>query len=170
MNAAFGLLMTEPYHQPGWAFTEDDAVRGYHEETLLDDSQIPGHWPTQDTGSAGPWSMEVLQRHGFITDWVHTRSFHAALRLLMSGPVSIGITWFQSMFTPGPDGTLMVDPDSGVAGGHQIEVRALDVAGQRVRLVNSWGSGWGDQGECWLEWHDLDMLLSIGGDVVRPVQ
>jgi hypothetical protein len=170
MNAAYGLLMTEPFHQSGWVFTEDDCVRGYAQETRLDDAQIPGEWPPTDTGSSGPFAMQTLQAEGLITDWVHSRSFHAVLRLLMHGPVALGITWFQSMFTPDGSDTLVVDPESGVAGGHEIEARALDVAGQRVKLTNSWGAGWGDQGEVWLAWHDLDFLLSIGGDAVQPAE
>jgi hypothetical protein len=168
-NAALGLLMTEPFHRPGWAFTEDDAVRLYHEETVLDDRQIPGVWPPTDTGSTGPWSMDALEKRGLIKSWVHTRSLHTALRLLVAGPISIGVPWYQSMFQPDATDTIHVDEASGLAGGHQIEVVALDVEGQRVQLCNSWGAGWGSDGRAWLSWTDMDLLLHEGGDVVQPV-
>lgn len=168
-NAALGVLMTAPFHRAGWAFTEDDCVRLYHQETLLDDRQIPGEWPPQDTGSTGPWSMLALEKQGLIRDWVHTRSLHTALRLLVAGPISIGVSWFQNMFQPDSSDTIHVDESSGLAGGHQIEVAALDVEGQRVQLVNSWGPGWGDGGRAWLPWTDFDLLLHLGGDVCQPV-
>jgi hypothetical protein len=168
-NAAFGLLMTAPFHKQGWSFGEDDCVRLYHEETLLDDRQIPGEWPSDDTGSTGPWSMLALEQRGLIKCWVHTRSLHTALRLLTAGPISIGVSWFQCMFEPDSNDTIHVDEQSGLAGGHQIEVAALDVDGQRVQLVNSWGPGWGADGRAWLSWTDMDLLLHLGGDVVQPV-
>jgi len=168
-NAALGVLMTEPFHQPEWNYTEDDAVRLYHEETTLDNSQIPGVWPTDDTGSTGGWAMQALVNNGLIHDWHHTRSLHTALRLLMVGPVAIGVSWFNNMFTPAGDGTISVDENSGLAGGHEIELNSLDVDNQRVGGWNSWGSAWGNQGAFWLSWHDFDLLLHLGGDVVQPV-
>lgn len=168
-NAALGVLMTAPFHRKGWAWTEDDCVRLYHQETVLDDRQIPGEWPPADTGSTGPWSMLALEKAGYIRDWVHTRSLHTALRLLAAGPISIGVSWFQTMFTPDHAATIHVDESSGLAGGHQIEVLALDVEQQRVQLCNSWGQSWGADGRAWLSWTDFDLLLHLGGDVVQPV-
>lgn len=139
-NAAIGLLMTEPFHQAAWNFTEDDAVKLYEQETRLDNSQIPGSYPPDDTGSTGAWSMEALKQNGWIRDYVHTRSLHTALRLVVPAPISIGVSWYQSMFTPDKDATIHVDESSGLAGGHQIEVVGLDVAGQRIRIANSWGT------------------------------
>lgn len=168
MNAAYGTLMTAPFHRKSWAFTEDDCVRGYHLETLVDNSQIPGEWPSDDTGSNGGWSMLVLEQAGLITGWRHTRSMSMLLSLLMHGPVSAGMAWYRSMFTVDGDDEIVVDPTSGLAGGHQIELVGVDVDNQRVRMVNSWGAGWGDGGYAWFGWHDLAMLIESGGDVVQP--
>lgn len=168
-NAALGCLVTAPFAVPGVAFTEDDAVALYEAETKLDDSQIPGHYPPDDTGSSGPWSMQALQQAGLIQTWRHTRSTHTALQLLLDGPISIGVAWYQSMFTPDADNVLEVFTASGIAGGHQVCVTALDVERQCVLIRNSWGESWGVQGHAWLKWSDLDSLLAGGGDVVQPV-
>lgn len=173
-NAALGCLVTAPFGKAGVAYTEDDAVALYELETKIDDSQIPGEYPPDDTGSSGPWSMLALEKLGKIKTFVHTRSTHTALRLLNSGPISIGVTWFQSMFTPdyptpNSGATIHVDPSSGVAGGHQICIVADDVQGQRVLIRNSWGADWGDAGHAWLSWSDLSGLFAIGGDCVQPV-
>lgn len=168
-NAALGTLVTDPFGHPGVAYTEPDAVALYEIETKIDDRQIPGEYPPDDTGSSGPWSMQALEKQGTIRSWRHTRALHTALRLLNTGPVSVGVPWYQSMFTPGAAGQLVVDASSGVAGGHQLAVTACDVAGQRVLLRNSWGTAWGVDGHAWLLWSDLDALLHDGGDVVQPV-
>lgn len=170
-NAALGLMATEPYFEPGRlaALTEDRAVSLYEEETKLDDTQIPGQYPPDDTGSTGAWSMKALMNWGWISNYVHTRNTHVALGLLNTGPISIGVHWYQSMFTPDKDGNIPVDPQSGLAGGHQVAVVANDVTRQAVRIRNSWGTGWGDQGHAWLPWTSLDFLLHKGGDVVQPI-
>ena len=171
-NAALGCLVTAPFAKAGVTYTEADALALYEMETKLDDSQIPGVYPPDDTGSTGPWSMMALEQQGKIKSYHHTRSLHTALRLLNHGPISIGVTWYQSMFNVvNQDGVKMivVDEHSPVAGGHQVCVVGDDVTHQRVLIRNSWGAGWGDQGHAWLSWNDLDLLLHEGGDVVQPV-
>lgn len=168
-NAALGCLVTAPFGHAGVSLTEADAVTLYTLETQIDDSQIPGHYPPQDTGSTGPWSMEALIQQGKIRDYVHTTSFHLALRLLNKGPISIGVTWFQSMFTVDSKDEIVVDPHSGEAGGHQICVVGNDVENQLLHVRNSWGTAWGDAGHAWLAWEAFDFLLDLGGDVVQPV-
>lgn len=166
-NAALGCLMTAPLVKSA-VYTEDDCVKLYELETRIDDRQIPGEYPPDDTGSTGPWSMIALQQEKVIRTWSHTRSTMGVLQMLQHGPVSFGSHWFQSMFTP-VNGRIIVDPNSPVAGGHQYELRAVSVKKQTVSVCNSWGTSWGDGGYADLAWHDLDLLIRLGGDAVQPV-
>lgn len=168
-NAALGCLVTEPFAAKDVDYTEEDAVKLYELETKIDDSQIPGSYPPDDTGSTGPWSMRALEQQGRIHSYLHTHRTHTALGMLQDGPISIGVTWFRSMFELDVTNTLLVYPESGVAGGHQICVVGVDVAQQRIRIRNSWGASWGDEGHCWMTWAQFNYLLEIGGDVVQPV-
>lgn len=170
-NAALGTLVCDPFWEPGLSpITEEVAVRLYAAETLLDDSQLAGHYPPEDTGSTGPWSMKALEQWGWIDDYVHTRSLHVALALLNKAPISIGVPWMRSMFTPDKTGTIHVDPSSGVAGGHQVAVIGNDVKNQRIYIRNSWGEGWGIDGHAWLSWAEFEFLLDNSGDVVQAVK
>lgn len=168
-NAALGMLVTAPFGSTGVAYNESDAVALYEVETRIDDTQIPGEYPPDDTGSTGPWSMLALMRQGKIKDYIHTTHTHLALRMLNTGPISIGVAWYQSMFTPDDAGFLDVNPASGIAGGHQVCIVGNDVMDQKVLVRNSWGPDWGEEGHAWLTWEALDYLLSEGGDVVQPV-
>jgi len=172
-NAALGTLVTAPFGKRGVVCTEADALSLYELETALDNSQIPGSYPPDDTGSTGPWSMMALEKQGKIRSFTHTRSAHHALLLLNNGPISIGVTWFSSMFTPVqlPSGqpAIHVDPNSGVAGGHQVCIVANDTKNRLVYVRNSWGTGWGDDGHAWLSWADLALLFNDGADCVQPV-
>lgn len=172
-NAALGTLVTAPFGKRGVSYTEDDAVALYELETKLDDSQIPGSFPPDDTGSTGPWSMMALEKQHKIRSFTHTRSAHHALLLLNQGPISIGVTWYRSMFDveqlPSGQAAIHVDPNTEVAGGHQVCIVANDTKAQMVYVRNSWGAGWGDNGHAWLSWADLQQLFGDGADAVQPV-
>lgn len=118
--------------------------------------------------------MMALERQKRIRSFLHTRSAHHALLLLNTGPISIGVTWFQSMFDVkqlGPSGQALihVDTNTQVAGGHQVCVVANDAKAQMVLVRNSWGTGWGDDGHAWLNWADLKFLFANGADACQPV-
>lgn len=170
MNAGYGTIVTAPFGIPGQApVTQPTIVDGYRMETRLDDSQIPGHYEPDDTGSTGPWSMTVLEKLGLIRTWHHTRNMTTAFRLLNKGAFSFGTIWYPSMFKPDKNGLLTVDESEGAAGGHQICITANDTDGRRIYIRNSWGVKWGLGGHAWLSWHDFADLLDDGGDVVQPV-
>lgn len=169
-NAALGVLMTDPLWHAGWSFVERDAQQLYTEETKLDDSQIPGHWPPTDTGSTGLWSMQALKARGLISSYRHAFGLNAAIATLENQPISIGVPWYQSMFTPDSGTALLtVDESSGLAGGHQVAVIGVDADQHEVLLRNSWGPRWGNGGYAKLSFDGLDQLLNQGGDVVTPV-
>ena len=165
-NAALGMISTGPLNI-GKPFVEADAVALYHEETLLDDTEIPGHYPPDDTGSAGIYSCKALRNRGYIASYRHAFSLTTALGWLGKQPISIGIPWLNSMFDPAKKTALIiVDKRSGVAGGHQVCLDGINPTTSQVRVANSWGPGWGDGGRAWLAYADLGWLLGQGGDAV----
>jgi hypothetical protein len=166
-NAALGLLMTQPF-STGKTYTEQDALAIYHDETVLDDSEIPGQYPPTDTGSAGIYAMQALQQHGLITNYLHAFSLDAALAALVNGPIAVGSVWMNSMFDPDSSGLIKVDKRSKVAGGHEYVVDGYDPAKDAVRMTNSWGTSWGLNGQAWIKTADFQWLLSQQGDVVQP--
>lgn len=132
----------------------------------LDDAEIPGRYPPEDTGTAGLYGCKALKARGLISSYWHGFSLAAVLAELAVRPVSIGVPWMESMFYPAPrSGLLRVDRRSGVAGGHQVCLDGVTPGNRRVRLANSWGN-WGVKGWAWLGWDDLGWLLSQGGDAV----
>lgn len=166
-NAALGLLMTQPF-STGQTWTETDALALYHEETVLDESEIPGVYPPTDTGSSGLYAMQALRKRGLVVDYLHAFSLDAALAALVTGPIAVGSVWLQSMFTPDSSGLIKVDRRSRVAGGHEYVVDGFDPARDAVRMTNSWGPGWSVNGQAWIMTDDFDWLLSQQGDVVQP--
>lgn len=126
--------------------------------------EFKGDWPTADTGSSVNGVMKAARDLGFVASWSWCTS-EAAVRhaLLNVSPIVIGIPWFASMDSPAADGTLTVDPSSGVRGGHCVALPQFD--GHRYRLQNSWGTGWASNGSGYLAPTDVQTLLDQGGEM-----
>lgn len=166
-NAGAQALNCDPLRPAGRRLLDEhDAVALYSWATSHD--PFPGHYPPDDTGSTGLAVAKAARRLGLVSGYSHAFGLQHALEALVLAPVIVGIPWRQQMFSPTADGWLVVAGD--VAGGHEVCLRGLDVERQAVRILNSWGEGWGDGGEAWMRWADLGQLLGQGGDatVLRP--
>ena len=72
------------------------------------------------------------------------------------GPLVLGIDWYRSWFSPNSAGVLPA-PDDRV-GGHAIVIYGWE-DGKGFRLRNSWGTGWGLNGDAFLPY---SYALNIG--------
>lgn len=161
--AASHGLFTAGVHTLDEAF----AVALYSLATVLD--TYPGNYPPTDTGSDGVSVSKALQALGLIKNYTHAFSIAALNSALQAGPVIIGIEWLQSMFTTKSDGTIVVTKNSGVAGGHELEVLGYNVQTGLYELPNSWGAGgFGVDGTGFMSAPDMTWILSQQGDVTVP--
>jgi len=60
----------------------------------------------------------------------------------------------------GPDFTVDVPQDQPLAGGHALMGSGDDPANARVRVPNSWGPNWGDNGRCWFTYAYMEWVLT----------
>ncbi|MEV7154922.1 C1 family peptidase [Streptomyces misionensis] len=148
------------------ALDEDFAVKLYSLATILDG--VSGQYPPTDTGSTGIGVAKALRALGLAGSYTHAFSVAALNSALQTGPVLIGITWYQSMFDPKNDGQIVVDPSSGVAGGHELELNAFDASTGEYQVPNSWNTSWGKDGYGYFTTAALTSLLSQQGDVTVP--
>jgi hypothetical protein len=81
-----------------------------------------------------------------------------------NGPAVLGINWYEGMFNTTAKG--YITPTGYIAGGHAILARAVNVKEQRITLRNSWGKGWGVNGDCYISFADMDTLLKQNGEAV----
>jgi hypothetical protein len=166
-NAAVGCTGTGAFYDvledssPTFTWNEDGAIACYEAATALD--PFPGTYPPDDTGSDGNSVALALKNAGMISGYTHALSYDAAMQALQLQPVIFGLNWYESMFTPGQDGTLRVT--GSLAGGHEVVLSAFDPHTARVRIDNSWGAGWGLNGSAWLQLADFKKLLKEDGDV-----
>jgi hypothetical protein len=132
---------------------EEFALELYHEATQ--DDGFPGTYPPDDSGASGLGVCRALQATGMVKAYVWATTLRGVGHLLQRGGVLLGTPWYNAWFDPGADGFVDADPGwarSGVAGGHEIYIEALEAWDERephnsvIRFRNSWGPAWGDGG------------------------
>jgi hypothetical protein len=167
-NAGVGALATDPLFAAltgvdtrPYSLDEYGAVRLYSDAEMLDGD---GPYPPNDNGSSGLSIAKVLARRGLIGGYRHTFTLTDTLKALAVTPVLLGVTWYERMSAPDPDGR--VHPGGQVAGGHEIVAREIDTTNGRVWFDNSWGAGWGVNGRGWFTFDDLGTLLADQGDAM----
>lgn len=147
-----------------YTLDEKTALRFYSLNTREDDAE--GTYPPDDTGSSSLAAGKSGKAVGLFDSYLHAFTVQAMQTALQTGAVLIGIPWYQSMFTPRADGSLDVDPESGVAGGHELCVSGWDK--NSFKVDNSWAASWGDNGSCYVTNAEMKQLLADGGDCLAP--
>lgn len=152
-----GLATSDPT-----AFAIYCAALGMDEWTENDGDCAKGDYNFGTSVRAG---AKALQGMGLIGEYRWAPDAPTALQWLMQhGPVVIGSEWRMSMFTPDRKGYLVVDRASEVAGGHCYLLLGYSRLHGAVRMLNSWGRGWGQRGRCWIRVDDLDYLIKADGE------
>lgn len=171
-QSGLGAMCTGPFNHRFRALSS--ALAFYARETEID--EFDGIFPEEDTGSSGLAAAKVMMERGWISRYEHAFNLQAALTGLLSGPILIGVNWYDSMDRPDQNGLVSISPGAQVRGGHEMEVSELLLAvdgnytgKDRVRIPQSWGYGFGDHGWIEMEIDTLARLLSEDGDATIPI-
>jgi hypothetical protein len=131
-------------------------------------------WDGEDyEGTSVRAAFKVLQARGFIQSYYWAFDVAAAANFILStGPMVFGTIWTEAMFEP-VRGILPPDLDSPIAGGHAYliigvnkKIKCPDKTLGAFRVVNSWGSSWGQSGRAWLPFSLADKLFKEDGEAV----
>ncbi len=136
-------------------------------------------WEPTDCGSSGPYLYQWAKAAGYVADEKIAVGAQNIASLLQTGGVLAGIPWMEAWFQPNSAG--FVDGDgsvsalqaaiaSGVAGGHEIHLSAIEkvafdhsglvIPAQTViRFRNHWTRSWADNGSG--RFH-LSTLVALG--------
>lgn len=137
---------------------------------IYTEAQRLDEWPGEGyAGTSVRAGAKFLQSIGAIGEYLWAFDADTVCRnLLETGPVVLGINWYDSMFAPDARGVIHVD--GGPAGGHAILATGYHRTRKRVRLKNSWGRGWGTGGHAWLGVDDLERLIREDGEACLAVE
>lgn len=120
-------------------------------------------------GSSVLGAFKAAQEAGWIKEyrWAFGET-DLSLALGYKGPAVLGINWYAGMSDPDPATGLLV-PSGRLSGGHAILCNGYNHPARLYRLHNSWGPGWGTNGEAWIRAGDLAALLADQGEAAIPV-
>ncbi|MBA3354262.1 MAG: hypothetical protein H0U23_17865 [Blastocatellia bacterium] len=127
-------------------------------------------WPGEDyDGTSVLAGIKIATDKGYYSEYRWAFGLNDLLLAVgYRGPAILGINWYSSMLTPDTDGYIKVGGN--ISGGHAILCNGVSLRRQAVRLENSWGEDWGDDGACWLPFKDLNILLYEQGEACVPVR
>lgn len=138
-----------PCLQPRWL---------YREAQKIDEWASEPHDGTSVRAGA-----KALKRIGHITAYYWAaRVAEVVEALLYQGPVVVGTNWHEGM--QNADSLGRICPQGEILGGHAYVLNGVNVTAGRVRVKNSWGRSWSNNGRAWMTIDDLAFLLKRDGE------
>lgn len=126
----------------------------------------PGASPRYE-GTSILAGVKTIQKLGYIDGYTWAFGLNDLVMAVgYAGPAVLGLAWYEGMFDPQSCGYLHVT--GGVAGGHAILCKGVDVKNKTFTLHNSWGTAWGNGGDALVHWDEMDRLLHEEGEAVIP--
>lgn len=124
----------------------------------------------QYDGSSVRGGAKYLQSLGLLERyvWAFDAETVSAFLLSGSGTVVVGTDWTADMMRPDTRG--IITSSGPVVGGHAYLITGYHRARGMFRLLNSWGSDWGQRGRAWIQGEHLDRLLRAQGEACTAVE
>jgi len=157
MRANFGINL--PTHID---YTNDDGHKFYYEAKVMDGE------PNKENGTSIRSVMKTMRNAGQIEAYAFAQDI-SVIRywLLNRGPIMVGTIWTEGMMAP--DENNIIYPTGSIIGGHAYLINA-DRGDNYVRIQNSWGTGWGINGQAWINFDDWVKLFNHSGEAVAAVE
>jgi hypothetical protein len=121
--------------------------------------EFPGN---ADEGTSALGVCKAMQQRGMIGGYYWGKTLDEVLIALSKRPVMFGQAWYEGMFTPNAQGFVV--PEGSFVGYHETLLVGHNIAKRKIKVQNSWGEDWGDDGCYWLTFENFEALLADYGD------
>jgi C1A family cysteine protease len=146
-----------------------DGITSVQTQGVCDESIWP--YDISQFTTPPPASAYEVALKDIVTDYLSCSTVLEIKNCLASGfPVVFGMTVFASFESEETASTGVVPmPAEGEEqlGGHCMKIVGYDDANARVIVANSWGTGWGDKGYCYIPYAFIDAYASDFGTIRR---
>lgn len=158
------------------ALTDKYALGVYRDAQKCDPwpgGEYPGWWwdGGHYSGSTVEAAVQVLTERGWCDGAEWATDLEAfVVGVATRGPALMGTVWMDGMSQADSEGVVHATGKN--AGGHCYYITQTVVTNAaaspiqgKALIVNSWGTGWADNGTAWISFADLDQLFKAGGQV-----
>lgn len=120
-------------------------------------------------GSTVNGAMKAGRIKGWYTEWRWAKSVEdLAIAVSYFGPAVAGTVWTMGMMEPDEDNYIHFAGPS--QGGHAYLINGYSVKRKAFKVHNSWGAGWGLNGEVWIAENDIKQLIETEGEFAIPLK
>ena len=131
-----------------------------------DGGSYPGASPTYE-GTSVLAGVQTLRKLGYIKEYRWAFGLDDLIMAVgYKGPAVLGLPWYDGMFKVHPCGMIHVTGKQ--VGGHAILCKGVSITKRTFTLHNSWGPGWGNGGDAFISWDEMDRLLHEQGEAAIP--
>lgn len=161
-HAFAGLLYATPH-----VFVSPPAPTAhqiYYEAQKIDPWRDHPHEGTTVEAAA-----RILHGLGYLEQYVWARNgYEIAQWIVQHGPVVLGTMWFDSMNEPNELGFIKMIGEP--VGGHAYLAYGFDTNLDAFLCRNSWGAAFGQNGDFYVRFSDMDILLRNFGEACAAVE
>jgi len=123
--------------------------------------------PKAEDGSYVRSIAKVLRNEGRIEGYAFANDMSTMKWWLLNcGPLIVGTVWTSGMFTP-EEGIVNISGDP--QGGHAYVLNGYR-KDDYIRIQNSWGYEWGNDGQAWISASDFEQIFRYGGEAMTAVE
>lgn len=139
-------------------------------QLLYTEAKKIDYWPGEDyDGTSVLAGLKTAQRLHLIESYHWGFGLAEGLAgISRTGPAILGCWWYEGMWDTDEHG--MIHPTGDRVGGHAILVNKVSVPRRTVTVHNSWGRGWGRDGEAEIPWDEFEFLLHDEGELAFPMR
>jgi hypothetical protein len=160
-------MTTRPITNKGF-LTAEERERIYREVQALDEWAQEPH-----EGTSVRAMYKWLKARGFVSGYNWSFTCEPVIdHVLAVGPVEMGTIWDGGLSEPDKYGYIASTKDTADDEGHawtiigadreRVHPKTKEVGA--VRMVNSWGTSWGESGRAWLTFSELNKLIALEGE------
>lgn len=112
---------------------------------------------------------KVMQRLGFVSNYYWARNASEIIQAVLTvGTVVIGTRWYEGMSRPDTNNLMWVTGRE--EGGHATVVTGVNTDTGLVRIKNSWGRSFGDNGHAYMTIDEFTKLTDLYVDACVLIQ
>lgn len=119
-----------------------------------------------DSGTTIRAGAKIAKKLQFISEYRWGNNINDVIdALLIFGPVIVGTHWYAGMNTNG-----LMRTTGRKTGGHAYVLNGVDLNKETLRVKNSWGKNWGNNGHGTISLKSFEQLINEGGEICIPFE